>query len=231
MSETRSSISAEVVDGFRDMPAAFVGDILGGLGLRCVPEGLRPLAPGMKLCGPAVTMRYITARDAADHARHQDVRELCRPGDVMVVEMGGRLDGGVLGAKGVIDAINRGMNGIVVDGGVRESEAIIAAGFPAFTRGVTMHHTHGHLFGTCINNGPIQVGAIPSSVMVEPGDLILGENDGIVVVPADRAEQVLAMSRRYMELDGEIKAKLRAGKPSKDPEIVPLTKELLQLLG
>src|SRR5882762_4035016 len=98
----------------------------------------------MKLCGPAVTMRQITSRDNRNWARHEKVlAEMCRPGDVLVMDCGGRMDGAPWGSNVTREARTRGLEGTVIDGVSRDSEEIVEMGYPTFTRGVTLPHTHG----------------------------------------------------------------------------------------
>lgn len=216
------TVRIEVVEAFSRIDCASIGDVLTGLGLRCIPEGIKPLSKGMKVCGPAVTMRHIAARDNRNWARHEKVRMMCNPGDVMVIDMGGRTDGGTWGENGTIDAISRGLNGVVIDGACRDSEAIVELGFPTFVRGTTLRHTHGTFFSTNLNNEPVQIGAAPFAVMVAPGDLVIGEADGLVIVPAERAEEILELATRRHELDVEITEKMKGGKNFDDSEIIKL---------
>src|SRR5579859_4857319 len=94
MTGQRMEIPKQIIDEFRKIEVACIGDVTSGLGYRCITQGLYPLARGMKVCGPAVTLRQITSRDNRNWARHEQVLvEMCRPGDVLVMDCGGRTDG------------------------------------------------------------------------------------------------------------------------------------------
>ena len=217
-------VTKEVIEGLRRVCAACVGDVLTGQGLNCVVEGVYPIDPSMKVCGPAVTLRHIASRDKKNWTRHAKLlKETCKPGDVLVVDMGGRTDGASWGDNIAIDARNRGLEGAVIDGGCRQTEAIREIGFPTFIRGKTLRHTHGTFYSTNLNNEPVQIGAAPFSVMVAPGDVIVGDADGLVVVPKETAAETLKLAEERHEIHKEARRVRLAGKGVGDAEVDALT--------
>lgn|SRR5487761_1767743 len=212
-------IPQSVIDAYSKIDVACIGDVMHGNGLVSIPEGLFPLDRKMRLCGPAVTMRHIQAQDHQNWARHEAVLvEHCRPGDVLVIDMGGRPDGSTFGGNITADAQRRGLNGVVIDGTCRDTDELLELGLPMYTRGVSNRHTHGTYYSCCINNEPVQVGVSPFCVMVAPGDLIVGNADGIVVVPKGRAADLLPAVEARHEADEEMKRLAREGKGHGDPE-------------
>src|SRR3954471_10428388 len=104
------SIAPDVIEAYSQIDIACIGDVMTAKGLITIPEGIFPLARGMKICGPAVTMRHIQAQDKQNWARHEAVLvEHCKPGDVLVIEMGGRPDGSTFGGNITADAQRRGL--------------------------------------------------------------------------------------------------------------------------
>ncbi len=214
------TIDPRVIEGFRQVCCACVGDVLGGLGLNGIIGGLAPLDRKMKLCGPAVTMRQIASRDRRNWARHEKVLvEMTRPGDVFVIDAGGRMDASPWGGNVTYESLTRGLEGTVIDGVTRDSQEIIDSGYPVFTRGVTLSHAHGLFHSTCLNNEPVQIGVFPRAVLVAPGDLIMGEADGLVVVPAERAKEILELAQRRHEGDMRFHELMKSGKVHGDPEV------------
>lgn len=229
-SAPRLLVPSELVEKFRALLPAHVGDVLRGLGLNCIAEGVYPLDRKMKVCGTAVTMRHIASRDGKNRARHEQVLiEMCRPGDVLVVDMGGRTDGGTWGGGIAVDAQKRGLDGVVIDGGARESEELIRLGFPTFVRGVTQRHTHGSFVSTCLNNEPVQIGVLPFAVPIYPGDLVLGDADGIVVVPREMAQEVYELAKERTDIDRELDVLFRAGKGHGDRQVDALIARIREL--
>ena len=146
--------------------------------------GLRPLKRGWRIAGPAVT---ISAENPYDTLLSQVATLYAQPGDVLVVDAGGRTDIACWGATMTWGAKTRGVEGIVVDGAVLTTELLIDhEGVPLFARGsVAQSIGSGH------GPGSINVPVVCGGVIVTPGDIILGDEDGLVVLPRLRAEAIL----------------------------------------
>jgi 4-hydroxy-4-methyl-2-oxoglutarate aldolase len=104
-------------------------------------------------------------------------------------------------------------------------------GYPVFSQGVTLRHTHGYYYSTCLNDYPVQIGVEPMQIMVAPGDIVVGDNDGVVVVPGDRAAEILKLAQRRHAVDVEMGKLLKAGKGHGDKEIDDLIAEVRDLEG
>lgn len=231
MVRERPVIPAEVVKAYSEIDVACIADVLFAKGWNCVPEGIFPIARDMKVCGPAVTMRHIASRYKENWARHEQVLvEHCRPGDVLVIDMGGRRDGSTFGGNISADAQHRGLSGTVIDGTNRDSDEIIELGYSVFSRGVSLRHTHGTYYTTNIME-PVQIGEIPFCVMVMPGDLVCGDADGIAVVPGDRAEEILPHVIERHEQDLAMKKLMRSGRGHGDPELDKILAKVRELEG
>src|SRR6266851_5188585 len=174
----RASIPLAIVDEFRQIDCQSVGEVLVGMGLNCVAHGIRPLAGGMKACGPAVTVRHIATRD---RRRWQDellpvkLVDMAASGAVLVMDCGGRVDVGAWGVNVARQAQAKGLAGTIIDGACKDSEELIALQYPTFVRGVALQHPHGLFYSTCVNSEPVQIGAPPHAIMVAPGDLAIAD--------------------------------------------------------
>jgi 4-hydroxy-4-methyl-2-oxoglutarate aldolase len=129
-----------------------------------------------------------------------------RPGDVMVVSIGNDDESGAWGEILTTAAMARGIIGLIIDGGVRDVEAIERRGFPVFSRGIAVGATMKRNRGTI--NHPITCG----NVLVRPGDLVVGDIDGIVIVPREVCGSVLDASYAREEKEAVMMKELAAGK-------------------
>jgi regulator of RNase E activity RraA len=193
---------ASVIERFRAVDVASIGDVLRGLGLNCIEPGIKPLERTWTVCGPAITMRLIPLQDASrwfERERHpRQLVRLARPGDVLVIDQGGDLDHTIWGGNVASnDGVEMKLGGVVIDGACRDQRQVVDAGIPTFVRGTTTMHGHGVYGTTCFNSEPVRVGRIS----IAPGDLVIGDADGILVVPAARAEEVIGLAEERLALD------------------------------
>ena len=194
---------------------AALADILDARGLRgqTLPPSIRPLAPGMRLAGEAFT---VLGRPAATEDHDTAIRK--------VLEMLGEVPEGAvavyacnqdvaahLGELSVTSLKARGVAGCVLDGGCRDVRFILDEAFPVFTRFVTPEDStwRWELEATQV---PVTIGR----VRVEPGDWVVGDDDGVVVVPAAIAEDVLTEAEQKAATESDIRAAVRDGMPPLD---------------
>lgn len=185
-----------LMDRFAEPPAAHLSDSMG----RLFAGGatLRPMHRGGKLVGNALTVRV---RPGDNLMVHKAI-DIARPRDVIVVDAGGELAQAIIGELMMRHAQKRGIAGFVVNGAIRDLATIAADAFPVYAVGVT--HRGPYKDGPGEINVPITIG----SMVVSPGDIIVGDEDGVVAVPLDEAEGVLARAAanktREDRLMGEI---------------------------
>ena len=231
----RHTLPKGVIDGFRQIDCACIADVVVSLGLNCVVSGIHPLSPGMKVCGPAFTVRNIAARDrrswTTDEVDPLTLVKRAKRGDVIVIDAGGRLDVSFWGSNAAMAARNKGVDGTVIDGATRDSEEIIRVGYSLFARGVSLPNAHSLAYSTCVNSEPVQIGPVPSAVMVAPGDIVCGEKDGLVVVPRERAAEILELATQRHKSDLELAGILDQGAQGDDPRIVDLVHTARRLEG
>lgn len=197
---TVQPVDPGILKGFREVSAASVHEVMGKRG--ALDAGLRPLWQGILMCGTAFTLR---ARVGDNLALHQAIYA-ARAGDVLVADAGGYTEAGMWGDVTTTAAMARGIEGLVIDGAVRDVQSIRQMQFPIFSRGVSMKGT------TKKSLGEIGVPVTCGGVTVNPGDVILGDEDGVVVVPKEIAAEVLEAARRKEAQEENIRQQLRAGK-------------------
>src|SRR5260221_4247836 len=146
---------------------------------------LRPMHNGAKPCGPAFTVRTAPGDNLLVHK----AIDTAEPGDVIVVDAGGFNDHAILGELMSAPAEQRGVGGMVIWGAIRDSAELAQGSFPVYASGVT--HRGPYKNGPGEINVPVVIGGIP----VNPGDIIVGDADGLVAVPLDQAAKVLASAK------------------------------------
>lgn len=171
-------VPADVVQRFAQLPVANVSDAMG----RMFAGGasLRPMHAGGVLAGPAVTVK---ARPGDNLMLHKAL-DIAQPGDVVVVDGSGHLTNALIGEMMTAYAETRGIAGIVIWGAIRDAAAIRASSFPIFAAGVT--HRGPYKDGPGEVNVPIAI----DGMVINPGDLLLGDDDGLICVAMDDAEDI-----------------------------------------
>ena len=194
----------EVLKALAAAPTALLSDALGRWGN--LDAAIRPVAPGMQCFGPAFTLRCWPADNLTIHR----AVELAAHGDVLVIDGGSGRDTALLGDILVYAARLRGVAGIVLQGLVRDSAAIAAQGLPVFSCGATARGPVKETLGAV--QVPIQCGG----VLVRHGDLVSGDDDGVVVIPREQAAAVAERIRLIHEREEQVKKALAAGQTTVD---------------
>lgn len=168
-----------------------------------LPPAIRPVAPGMRVCGPALTVQS----PPGDNLWLHRAIALARPGDVLVVHVGGAHEHGYWGEIMTAAAQVRGLAGLVIDGCVRDGALLAAAGWPVFSRGTCIRGTSKDAGAIGWIGAPLLVG----EVAVRPGDLVFGDADGVVALPREGAAAIVARGRERDAQEAAIVERLRAG--------------------
>ena len=173
-----------------------------------LPPAIKPVHRGMRLCGPALTVQSPPGDNLWIHRALYAAKQ----GDILVVHVGGAHEHGYWGEVMSTAAKAVGLAGLVIDGCVRDSELLAQIGFPVFARGLCIRGT-GKDFGALgWINAPILIG----DAAIKPGDLILGDADGVVAVSREKAPAALDASFRRDADEAEICRKLAAGATTLD---------------
>ena len=184
---------------FRNRTTSFVVDAMNGRG--ALDHAIKPLDPGSRFVGSALTARA----GARDNLAALAALDLIAPGDVLVVATQGFTGTATLGDNIAKIAQLRGAVAVVTDGMVRDAAEIIDLGLPCFCRGITPN--------SAFPSGPGEVG-LPlalGEVMVDAGDLVLGDRDGVVIVPQAQIAAIAGRLERVAALEAEMHAKLARG--------------------
>jgi RraA family protein len=186
LDERRNAIATQadpaLIAAFRDLPVANISDNLHRLS---GAVGLRPFHDGTPMAGTALTVRTR----AGDNKVIHEALELVRPGDVIVVDGGGDLSRALIGEIMTSVAKMRGAAGFVLDGAVRDIGAIAQSSFPCFARAGI--HLGPYKNGPGEINVPVSIGGMT----VNPGDIVVGDADGVVAFPQAIAAALLEATR------------------------------------
>lgn len=197
-------VSIATLHALRQLGAATIYEAQGAKG--ALDSGIKPIAPGMRLAGPALT---VDTRPADNLMLHYAMLK-ARPGDVLVVDAKGFLEAGVWGDVFTEQAQRIGLAGLVIHGAVRDAAAMTEAGFPVFSRGLSIKGTGKHQPGRL--NVTITIG----DVGIDPGDIIVGDQDGVVVVRRHEVDAVLLKSRQREEKEAQFRQRIRDGATTVD---------------
>jgi 4-hydroxy-4-methyl-2-oxoglutarate aldolase len=188
-----------VVKGFDGIPTGVIGDCMG----RCngMVAAIKPAWPGATILGPALTVRTFPADNLMIHK----AVTLAKPGDVLVVNAGGYTDYAVFGDLLGLSCKVHKIAGIVIDGATRDAEGLRAIGFPVFSRAILPAGPFKDSPGAI--NVPVSCGGVP----VHPGDIIVGDADGVMVVPRRHAADILTKSRAAVTKEQGMRARIQNG--------------------
>jgi 4-hydroxy-4-methyl-2-oxoglutarate aldolase len=192
-------IDAKVIEAFSRLDVATVYEASGRKGY--IESAIKPAAPGNRICGPAYTVQCAPGDNLMLHKALQRAPA----GSVLVASVGGLYEYGYWGGMMAVAALSRKLAGLAIDGCIRDSVEIAKMGFPVFCRGFAIRGTVKTTLG--LINYPVNFG----QATIFPGDLILGDADGMVVVRAEDAVSVLEKSLKRVEYEEGKSAQLRSG--------------------
>ncbi len=204
-----------IVAALNKLSTSTIHEAQGQVG--ALAHSIRPVYPGMKCCGPACTVRS----HGGDNLMLHKAITVAQSGDVIIHDGEDVFESNVWGEIMTTGAMQRGVAGFVTSGVVRDIEAIHAKGFPVFAQGVSMKWCAKASLGNI--NHPIIVGG----AAINPGDIVIGDDDGIVIVPLDRAEEVLRLAQAREARERVMMEQLKTGKST--VELLGLDKLLTQM--
>ncbi len=214
-SASRATLSAEVRKKLERVPVAALSQQLRKRGLDNVTiDGVRPLHPHTKLVGTARTLRFVPLREdlfashGGGHNAQKRVFDAVEAGEVIVIEARGEVGSGTLGDILAIRAHARGAAGIVTDGGVRDLDAVTAVGIPVYTAG-----GHPAVLGRKHVPWDHDVTIACGGTSVQPGDILVGDADGVIVLPPSMAEDVADAALAQEEEDAWVADRVAEGHP------------------
>ncbi|RKL63462.1 4-carboxy-4-hydroxy-2-oxoadipate aldolase/oxaloacetate decarboxylase [Thermoanaerobacteraceae bacterium SP2] len=188
-----------LLQAFAEQSTATVHEAMGRRG--AMNPTIKPIARGMRICGRALTVRCHTG----DNIMLIKAISMAKRGDVIVADMGRVISSGCFGEVLATECVVKGVAGLIVTGSIRDSREIIAMGFPVFSANISICGTAKATLGTI--NHPISCG----DEIVRPGDIILGDDDGVVVIPLEEAPEILEAAKQRAAKEKAVMERLRAG--------------------
>lgn len=193
------AVPEAILDGFRTAPVSIISDVMNRLH---GTKALRPYHRSGRLLGTAVTVKTRPGDNQTLHRAY----ELLRPGDILVVDGGGDLTQALVGEIMMSRARAMGVAGFVIDGAIRDVDAFQQADFPCYARGVT--HRGPYKSGPGEINVPVSI----DGMVVMPGDVVVGDTDGIVAFDRADATELLDLVRQQEEREANALAAIAEGK-------------------
>jgi len=184
-----------------------ITDVLENLKIGSWTKGIHPTRPDMKIAGPAFTVKYEMVEDPTTvkaYRGHFDLLERGQEGDVIIFEA--HTDGAMLGEHVIHAAINNKFGGLVSDGMFRDYQPISEMDFPTFCAGAEAFHGSKKLKPVAIN-----VPIVCGGMAVNPGDYIVGDYDGLMCIPAERIDEVIALAQKVIVIEAKLQEALDAG--------------------
>ena len=208
--EREKTASPEVIEGFRELlkvysPSCVIADAQERNGV--MRSYMKPIDRSMRIAGSALTVKL----EPGDLVDCLDALTVAQEGDVIVVDAAGDTETSMWGGLMAGLCQMKGVVGAVVDGGIRDTDEMRDLGFAIFAKSVVPRGTHTMLTG---RKDPIGIN-VPIScagMIVNPGDIIIGDEVGVVVVPLERAEEILEKSRKQAALEEATRVEIRKGK-------------------
>lgn len=191
--------STEVLKTFEDIPTSILSDSMNRF--QAMDAGIKPLRDGTKLIGAAFT---VQAMESSNWEAHQALA-MAKAGDVLVIAARGSMNNAVWGHVMTFAAKKRGLAGVVIDGCIRDGAENKADSLPIYCRGIAPAGPHKGW------QGNINVPVACAGVVVNAGDIIVGDDDGVVVIPLAKAEDVLKEARERMAGEASWYKRLEAG--------------------
>lgn len=182
-------VDADVVRQAGAFPSSILADVAGRRG--ALHGRIQPLAPSMRFAGTAVTVEVRPGDNLMIHA----AMAIAKPGDVILVDGKGDLSSALMGEIMSQQCVALGIAAVVIDGAVRDSEAIRELGFPMYAAGLNPNGPTKSISGRL--NHPISVGG----VTVHPGDLVVGDADGVTVIERDKAAAMIPLAREKVRAE------------------------------
>lgn len=189
-----------LVEAFEEIPSTIVSDVTGNVGLT-MDSGIQPAYEGINMAGTAITVNEAPGDNLMIHK----AITMAEPGDVLIIDCDGYTGTGHVGEIMCTSCQANGLAGLVIDGGYRDSRELRELNFPVYGRGV---NPKGPLKQ---DPGSINTTISCGGVTVNPGDIVVGDDDGIAVIPHEGAEEVLNRAREKLTAEADTREEIQDG--------------------
>ena len=197
--ERKKKVALDIAKEFLTLPVANVSDSMWRL--TAGGSRLRPMHKSGQMAGPALRVK---SRPGDNLMLHKAI-DMAEPGDIIVCDAGGDLTNSLMGELMLAHAMKRGVGGFVLDGAVRDVEAFLDVNLPVFAAGVS--HRGPYKDGP----GEINVSVAIDGMVIEPGDLVIGDWDGVLSIPLDDVDSILKKTNEKQAAEAVDMAKIEAG--------------------
>ncbi|MBP3869644.1 MAG: RraA family protein [Faecalicoccus sp.] len=194
----------ELIQELKKMDTASISDAMDKLGIPCGLLGIQAVVEGHKICGDAFTVHYIPC--GPEKGTVGDFIDDVKPGQVVVIDNGGRLYCTVWGDIMTFTAKTKGIEGTLIDGVCRDVSGIKELGYGIYTKGKYMVTGKERVTVDAVNV-PVSI----SGVQVRPKDIILADDSGALVIPKEKAEEILKIAQNIEQTEQKIIAEVRNG--------------------
>ena len=191
--------SAEVIEALSTQGVATIHEAQGRIGL--LNPYMRPIYPSAKVAGSAVTVSCQPGDNLMIHA----AVEVCQPGDVLVVTTTSESTDGMFGDLLATSCQAHGIRGLIIDAGIRDVADLTTMSFPVWAKAISAQGT------VKATPGSVNVDVVCAGAIIRPGDVVVGDVDGVVVIKREDAEIVAQLGQKRLEKEAQSRAKLAAG--------------------
>ncbi len=202
-------MTQELIKELKKMDTASISDAMDKLGIPAGLLGIQAVIPGQKICGEAFTVHYVPC--GMEKGTVGDFIDDVKPGQVVVIDNGGRTYCTVWGDIMTFTAKTKGIEGTLIDGVCRDVDGIRRIGYPVYSKGKYMVTGKERVQVDAVNV-PVAI----SGVQVRPDDIILADESGAVCIPKEKAEEILALAKHIEEVEQQIIAEVKNGSTLKD---------------
>jgi len=206
-----STLSNKIRNYLDKLSTTNISDALDSLGLKGATHGIKPIVEikgSPRIIGEAITIK-ITSAGLTKSKHHLGVKaiDIAKMGDVIVVDNGGRIDTSCWGGVLANGAKMKGISGVVIDGACRDVDEYIEINFPVYARGSVVATARGRIMEEA-TNVMIQFGG----VQVHPGDIVVGDRSGVVIIPQVKLEEVISKAEEICKKEEKMVKDIKAGK-------------------
>ncbi|MCH2694745.1 MAG: RraA family protein [Acidobacteriia bacterium] len=192
--------SKALIESYRHFPAAVLSDAMGRT--NCMDSGIKTLVPNLRICGPAFTAQCYPGDNLMCHYG----LHLAQAGDVLVIDGAGYNEGALWGGLLSLSASQQKLGGTVIEGAARDVEDLKEIDYPVYARNVTPRGVFK------LRQGQVNLPVVCGGIVVHPGDLVVGDDNGIAVVPREKITTVIQVASEVLSREKAMTEGIKSGK-------------------